>query len=275
MVDSLSGRTFLVTGASRGIGREIAVRLGAAGANITVCARSMEANARLPGTLPETVAAVEQSGGSALAVKVDVRDDEQVADAVAQCVERFGGLDGVVCNAGALFIAPFAMTPMKRFDLVHQVNVRATYATIQAALPHLLKSDQPRILVISPPVSMNPRWLAGTTAYSISKFGMSILVAGLAAELAADSVGVNALWPATTIDTAAVRFNQALGGEAMAEMSRKPSIVADAAYHVLTQESERTGRFFTDEEALAEAGITDLEGYSVTPGGPLQPDFYL
>lgn len=275
MVDSLSGRTFLVTGASRGIGREIAIRLGSAGANVTVCARSMEANARLSGTLPETVSAVEQAGGSALAVQVDVRDDEQVADAVAQCVERFGGLDGVVCNAGALFIAPFAMTPMKRFDLVHQVNVRATYATIQAALPHLLKSDHPRVLVISPPVSMEPRWLAGTTAYSISKFGMSILVAGLAVELATDSVGVNALWPATTIDTAAVRFNQALGGEAMAEMSRKPSIVADAAYHVLTQGPECTGRFFTDEEALAEAGITDLEGYSVTPGGPLQPDFYL
>jgi|TARA_B100000315_G_scaffold260606_1_gene323388 citronellol/citronellal dehydrogenase len=275
VTDNFSGYTFLITGASRGIGKAIAVRLGEEGANVAVCARSMDENHKLPGTLPETVEAVEAVGGNALAIQLDVRDDEQVNVAIEKCVSHFGGLDGVICNAGALYIAPFSFTPMKRFDLVHQVNVRATYATIQAALPHLHKSDRGRVLVICPPVSMNPKWLAGTTAYTISKYGMSVLVGGLAAELVGDEIGVNGLWPATTIDTAAVRYNEALGGEEMANRSRKPSIVADAALHILSQSSDCTGRFFIDEEALAEAGITDLEQYSVTPGGPLQPDFYV
>ncbi len=272
---SLSGRTYLVTGASRGIGKAIAVGLGSFGANLILCSRSMT-QGKLPGTLPETVSEVEAAGGKALAVQVDVRDDEQIANAVNEGVEKFGGLDGVICNAGALFIAPFEMTSLKRFDLVHQVNIRATYATIGAALPHLKASDRGHILTISPPLSIKPKWFVGTTAYTISKFSMSMLAMGLSVELARDGIGVNSLWPATTIDTAAVRFNAGLGGEEMANRSRIPKIVGDAAVFMLEQDPQIfTGNFLTDEQALEMSGVTDLDGYAVTPGVELQPDFYL
>ena len=274
-IESWRGRTVLITGASRGLGRAMAIRLGEEGANVILCARSMEANEKLPGTLPETKALVEAAGGKAICAQMDVRDDEQVQAAVEKGVAAFNGIDAVICNAGALFIAPFAETPMKRFDLVHEVNSRGTFALCQAALPYLTKSDAGRILVLAPPINLDPKWLNGTLAYTLSKYSMSMLVLGLSGELAMDGIAVNAIWPATTIDTAAVRYNEALGGEEMVRRSRKPRIVADAVLHILSQNKTVTGQFYTDESALMEAGIDDFEKYAVEPGMPLQQDFYL
>ncbi len=274
-IESWRGRTVLITGASRGLGRAMAIRLGEEGANIILCARSMEPNEKLPGTLPETKALVEAAGGKAICAQMDVRDDEQVQAAVEKGVAAFNGIDAIICNAGALFIAPFAETPMKRFDLVHEVNSRGTFALCQAALPHLKKSGAGRILVLAPPINLDPKWLNGTLAYTLSKYSMSMLVLGLSGELAMDGIAVNAIWPATTIDTAAVRYNKALGGEEMIRRSRKPQIVADAALHILSQNKIVSGRFYTDESALREAGLEDFEKYAVEPGMTLQPDFYL
>ncbi len=266
----------LVSGASRGIGRAIAIKLAESGSDLVLCGRTVEAHSKLPGTLMETAAEVTARGGTPLVVEMDVTDDAQVVAAVEKCMERFGRLDAVVCNAGALFIAPMAATPMKRFDLVHKVNLRGTYTLIQAALPHLAQSENPHILTISPPISLKPKWLANTTAYTLSKYGLSMLVIGLSAELAPQGIAANALWPATTIDTAAVRFNVALGGDKMAERSRRPEIVGDAAEVMLSQDASRfTGNFMTDEQALEMAGVTDLAHYSVTVGSDLQPDFYI
>ncbi|MCS5535843.1 MAG: acyl-CoA-binding protein [Candidatus Poseidoniales archaeon] len=274
-IESWRGRTVLITGASRGLGRAMAIRLGEEGANVILCARSMEVNDKLPGTLPETKALVEAAGGKAICAQMDVRDDEQVQAAVEKGAAAFNGIDAVICNAGALFIAPFAETPMKRFDLVHEVNCRGTFALCQTALPHLMKSDAGRILVLAPPIALDPKWLNGTLAYTISKYSMSMLVLGLSGELAMDGIAVNAIWPATTIDTAAVRYNEALGGEEMVRRSRKPRIVADAALHILGQNKTVTGQFYTDESALMEAGVDDFEKYAVEPGMSLQSDFYL
>ena len=274
-IESWRGRTVLITGASRGLGRAMAIRLGEEGANVILCARSMEANEKLPGTLPETKALVEAAGGKAICAQMDVRVDEQVQAAVEKGAAAFNGIDAVICNAGALFIAPFAETPMKRFDLVHEVNSRGTFSLCQAALPHLMKSDAGRILVLAPPIALDPKWLNGTLAYTLSKYSMSMLVLGLSGELAMDGIAVNAIWPATTIDTAAVRYNEALGGEEMVRRSRKPRIVADAALHILSQNKTVTGQFYTDESALMDSGVDDFEKYAVEPGMPLQSDFYL
>ena len=274
-IESWRGRTVLITGASRGLGRAMAIRLGEEGANLILCARSMEVNEKLPGTLPETQTLVEAAGGKAICAQMDVRDVEQVQAAVEKGAAAFNGIDAVICNAGALFIAPFAETPIKRFDLVHEVNSRGTFALCQAALPHLMKSDAARILVLAPPIALDPKWLNGTLAYTLSKYSMSMLVLGLSGELAMDGIAVNAIWPATTIDTAAVRYNEALGGEEMVRRSRKPRIVADAALHILSQNKNVTGQFYTDESALMEAGVEDFEKYAVEPGMPLQQDFYL
>ena len=274
-IESQRGRTILITGASRGLGRAMAVRLAEEGANLILCARSMEPNPNLPGTLPETQALVEAAGGQAICAPMDVRDADAIQASIEAGVAAFGGIDAVICNAGALFIAPFAETPMKRFDLVHDVNSRATFALCQAALPHLEKSDAGRILVLAPPIALDPKWLNGTLAYTMSKYSMSMLVLGLSAELAPDNIAVNAIWPATTIDTAAVRYNEALGGEEMVRRSRKPRIVADAALHILSQNKTVTGQFYTDESALREAGVEDFEKYAVEAGMPLQSDFYL
>lgn len=274
-IESWKGRTVLITGASRGLGRAMAIRLAEEGANLVLVARSMEANPKLPGTLPETQALCEAAGGKAICAPADVRDVDAVKAAVEAGVAAFGGLDALICNAGALYIAPFADTPLKRFDLVHEVNSRGTFALCQAALPHLQKSDCARILVLAPPIALDPKWLNGTLAYTLSKYSMSMLVLGLAAELRPDGIAVNAIWPATTIDTAAVRYNEALGGEEMVRRSRKPRIVADAALHILSQHVSVSGEFYTDESALREAGVEDFEAYAVEPGMPLQPDFYL
>ena len=274
-IESWKGRTVLITGASRGIGRAMAIRFGEEGANLILCARSMEPNDKLPGTLPETKALVEAAGGQAICAPVDVRDVDAIQAAVKAGAAAFGGIDAVICNAGALYMAPFADTPIKRFDLVHEVNSRGTFALCQAVLPHLAASSNGRILVLAPPIALDSKWLSGTLAYTLSKYSMSMLVLGLSAELAPDGIGVNAIWPATTIDTAAVRYNEALGGEEMVRRSRKPRIVADAALHILSQNQTVTGQFYTDESALIEAGVEDFEPYAVEPGMPLQSDFYL
>lgn len=271
-------KTVLVSGASRGIGKAIAMRFAQAGANLVLLGRTLDSGegpGDIPGSLNESKAEVEALGGTALCVATDVRDDMALNHAVDAAVKRFGGIDAVICNAGALFIAPFEQTPMKRFDLVHQVNVRATFALCQAALPALRASDMGRILVLAPPVSLEPKWLDGTLAYTLSKYGMSMIVLGLSAELAGEGIAINAMWPATTIDTAAVRLNKALGGDEMARRSRKPEICADSAFEILSRPTEHSGNFHTDESALRQIGITDFEDYAVEPGLTLQSDFYL
>ena len=275
---SLSGKTIFLTGGSRGIGEAIAVRAGRDGANVAIAAKTAEPHPRLPGTIHTAAAAVEEAGGQALALQVDARDEDAVAAAVAQTAEHFGGVDIVVNNASAIFLAGTEATPMKRYDLMMDVNVRATYCTTQACLPHLRESAKagrnPHILTLSPPLDMSPRWFGPHLAYTMSKYGMSMCVLGWGEELAEDGIAANALWPETTIATAAVR--NLLGGEAMINASRTPEIVADAAHAILTTDSRaRTGQFLIDTEVLREAGVTDFEPYAVTPGAELMPDLFL
>jgi len=268
---SLSGRTLFITGGSRGIGRAIAVRAARDGANVVIAAKTSTPHPKLAGTIHETAEAVEAAGGRALALVVDVRDESAVGAAVAQAAEHFGGIDILVNNASAIQLTNTPSTTMRRFDLMFSVNVRGTFATSQAALPHLLASDHGRILNISPPLNMDERWFAPHVAYTMSKYGMSMCVLGMAGELRG-KVAVNALWPRTTIATAAVNM---LGGAPLMEASLRPEVMADAAHHVLTQPIDVTGRFFIDDEALAEAGITDLTPYRVNPDVPPTPDFFL
>lgn len=268
---SLSGRTLFITGASRGIGKAIAVRAAQDGANIAIAAKTAEPHPKLEGTIHETAAAVEAAGGKALPIILDVRDPDAIAAAVTQTVEAFGGIDICVNNASAIQLTPTLMTPAKRFDLMHQVNVRGTFLTSQACLPHLLKSEHAHILNLAPPLNMEPRWFAGHVAYTMSKYGMSMCVLGMAEEFKG-KVAVNALWPRTAIATAAVNM---LGGEAMMRGSRTPEIMADAAHWILSQGVEVSGNFFIDDEALAKAGVTDLERYAVDPTAQLVPDFFV
>ena len=270
---TLEGKTLFITGASRGIGKAIALRAARDGANVAVVAKTAEPHPKLPGTIHTAAAEIEAAGGHALALQVDVRDEEQVAAAVARTVEVFGGLDILVNNASAIFLAGTVDTPMKRFDLMHQVNARATFACSQAAIPHLARAENPHVLVLSPPLDLDPRWLAPHLAYTLSKYGMSLCVLGLAEELEGQGIAVNALWPRTVIDTAALRL---LGDRFAKSETRKPEIVADAAHAVLTRPSRSfTGRFFIDEEVLREAGVDDLSGYAVEPGGELATDLFL
>jgi citronellol/citronellal dehydrogenase len=273
-IESWKGRTVLISGASRGLGRAMALRFAEDGANLVLLGRTLESNDD-KGSLKDTAKQVESLGGKAVVAVCDVRNDEDVIAAVQIGVDSFGGIDAVICNAGALFIAPFDETPMKRFDLVHEVNVRASFSLCQAALPHLRKSDNGRILVICPPPSLDPKWYKGTIAYTISKFSMSMLVLGLSEELSGDGIAVNGMWPATTIDTAAVRYNKALGGEEMVRHSRKSTIVGDAAFIIMSKSGEITGGFHTDESILRGEGVEDFDQYAVEPGMTLQPDYYL
>jgi len=268
---SLSGRTLFITGASRGIGKAIAVRAAQDGANVAIAAKTAEPHPKLEGTIHETAAAVEAAGGKALPIILDVRDPDAIAAAVAQTVEAFGGIDVCVNNASAIQLTPTLMTPAKRFDLMHQVNVRGTFLTSQACLPHLLKSEHAHILNLAPPLNMEPRWFAGHVAYTMSKYGMSMCVLGMAEEFKG-KVAVNALWPRTAIATAAVNM---LGGEAMMRGSRTPEIMADAAHWILTQGVDVSGNFFIDDEALEKAGVTDLAKYAVDPTAQLVPDFFV
>lgn len=269
---SLAGKTLFITGASRGIGLAIALRAARDGANIVIAAKSGVPNPRLPGTIHTAAAEIEAAGGVALPLKVDIRDEAQVKMAAATAAERFGGIDIVVNNASAIWLAGVESTPMKRFDLMHEVNTRGTFLTTQACLPYLKEAPNPHVLMLSPPPSIDPRWYAPHVAYTIAKFGMSFCVLGMAPEFESMGIAVNALWPKTIIATAAIAMIDGVH----ADNCRTPDIVADAAHAVLTRPSrEATGRFFIDEDVLREQGVTDFDAYAVAPGQPLLPDLFL
>ncbi len=271
---TLRDKVIFITGASRGIGKAIALRAAQDGAKIIIAAKTAEPHPKLPGTIFTAADEIREAGGEALPLVVDIRHEEQVQAAVDKAVAEFGGIDICINNASAIFLAGTLATPMKRFDLMHQVNTRGTYLTSRTVLPHLLKADNPHILNLSPPLNFEPKWFGPHCAYSIAKYGMSLCVLGMAEELKGNGVAVNALWPRTTIDTAAVR--NLLGGDATANHSRKPDIVADAAHWILTQPSkECTGQYFIDEDVIRNNGVSDLEKYSVIPGSTLLDDFFI
>lgn len=273
-MSSLKGKTLFITGASRGIGLAIGRRAARDGANVVIAAKTTEAQPNLPGTIYTAAAEIEQAGGKALACAVDIRHEQQIQAAVEQAVKTFGGIDILVNNASAISLTRTLETPMKRFDLMHQVNMRGTFVCSQACLPYLKQAQNPHILTLSPPLNMEARWFAPHVAYTMAKFGMSMCVLGMAAEFAADGIAVNALWPRTVIATAAVQ--NLLGGDEAIRQCRTPDILADAAYVILTRPSrEFTGQFCIDDEVLASEGITDLDRYAVEPGNPLRPDFFI
>ena len=273
---TLEGRTLFITGASRGIGLAIARRAAADGANIVIAAKTTEANPKLPGTIHSAAREVEAAGGKALALQVDIRDEASVLAAVARAVETFGGIDILVNNASAISLTGTETTPMKRFDLMHGVNARGTYLCTMACLPALRESAKqrrnPHVLTMSPPLSMKTHWFENHVAYSMAKYGMSMCTLGHAGEFLKYGIGVNSLWPRTAIATAAL---QMIPGVDVARC-RKPEILADAAYLVLTSDSGNTGNFYIDDELLAAHGITDLDPYAVTPGTlDFIPDFFV
>ena len=264
---TLAGKRIFITGGSRGIGLAIALRAAADGASIAIAAKTSDPNPKLPGTIHTAAAEIEAAGGKALAIQCDLRDELQIEAAVKQAAEAFGGIDILINNASAINLTRTDATPAKRFDLMFDVNVRGTFLTSQAALPHLRKSGaegrNPHILNLSPPLSMKPVWFKNHVAYTMAKYGMSMCVLGMAEEFKRDGIAVNALWPRTVIDTAALQMIP--GIDALA--GRKPEILADAAYIIFNRPAaECTGNFFVDDELLASEGITDLEKYSVTPG---------
>jgi citronellol/citronellal dehydrogenase len=272
-LSTLEGRTILMSGGSRGIGLAIALRAARDGANVTLLAKTAEPHPRLEGTVHTAAAAIEEAGGHALAVVGDVREEASVDDAVAQTVERFGGIDIVVNNASAIDLSPTTALSMKKFDLMQTINCRGSFLLAQRAIPHLAESENPHILTLSPPINLDPKWAGAHLGYTIAKYSMSLVTLGLAQELRPVGIAANSLWPRTTIATAAVR--NLLGGEAIVARSRTPEIMADAAYLVLTSPArERTGNFFIDEDVLAEAGVTDLSVYGGT-AGELMPDIFL
>jgi citronellol/citronellal dehydrogenase len=271
---SLRNRTLFITGASRGIGLAIALRAARDGANVIVAAKTVEPHPKLPGTIHTAARAIEEAGGRALPVVVDVHEEAEVAAAVEKAVATFGGIDILVNNASAISLTGTLATPMRIYDRMMTVNTRGTFLCSQACLPHLKRAENPHVLNLSPPLNMDPRWFAPHVAYTMAKYGMSMCVLGMAREFAAEGIAVNALWPRTAIATAAIEF--AVGNEAMLKFCRKPEIVADAAHVVLSGRSrDRTGQFLIDDEVLAAAGVTDFDGYQVEPGAPLALDFFL
>ena len=271
---SLNGKTLFISGASRGIGLAIARRAARDGANVAIIAKTAEPHPKLPGTIYTAAEEIEAAGGKALPLQCDIRYEEQVEEAVAKTVERFGGIDACINNASAISLTPTLDTDMKRYDLMNGINTRGTFLCSKATIPHLAKAENPHILNLSPPLDMQARWFKNHVAYTIAKFGMSMCTLGMSAELAPKRIAVNSLWPLTTIDTAAVR--NVLGGDAMASASRKPDIVADAAHAILTRPSTQcTGNFFIDEEVLKEAGVTDFSQYANAPGHEIFPDFFV
>ncbi len=274
MSSSLRGKTLFITGASRGIGKAIGVRAARDGANVVIAAKTAEPHPKLPGTIYTAAEEIEAAGGRALPIVCDIRYEDQIAAAVAKAVETFGGIDILVNNASAISLTGTLATPMKRFDLMHQINTRGTYACSQACIPQLQRAENPHILNLSPPLNMEARWFAGHVAYTMAKFGMSMCVLGMAEELRGSGIAVNALWPRTVIATAALQ--NLLGGDETVKRSRKPEIMADAAHVILTRSSrEFTGNFCIDDEVLASAGVTDLSVYAYDPAAQLLPDFFI
>jgi len=270
---SLHGKTLFITGASRGIGLEVAKRAAADGANIVIAAKTARKNPKIPGTIYTAAEEIEAAGGQALPLVVDIREEEQVEAAVGKAAENFGGIDILVNNASAIYLAGTLKTPMKRFDLMNQINVRGTYLVSQICLPYLLQADNPHILTFSPPLNLNPRWFREHTAYTMAKYGMSMTVLGMAEEFCEQGVAVNALWPKTVIHTAALAM---LGGLVPPENCRRPQIMADAAHAILCRDSRScTGQFLIDEDVLREEGINDFTSYAVASGQPLFPDLFL
>lgn len=267
-------KTVFITGASRGIGKAIALRLSKEGANIIVAAKSVEENPALGGTIYSAAEEIEKAGGKALAVQCDIRDELQIQNAVDKAVEKFGGIDILINNASAITLTNTEKTEPKRFDLMHDINVRGTFFVSKACIPYLKSGKNPHILTLSPPVNLDTKWFANHLAYTMSKYNMTMIAMGLAAELKKYNIASNSLWPKTTIATAAVR--NLLGGDALVNMSRIPEIIADAAYYILSKSSEEcTGNTFIDEEVLFTEGITDLSSYAVQPGVKLYPDLFL
>ena len=267
-------KTVIITGASRGIGKAIGLRLAKEGANIVIASKSVEENPKLGGTIFSAAEEMEQAGGKALAVQCDIRFEDQVQQVVDKTVEKFGGIDILINNASAINLTTTELTEPKRFDLMYDINVRGTFMVSRACIPYLKKSTNAHILNLSPPVNMDMKWFANHLAYTISKYDMSMIALGLAAELKKYNIAANALWPKTTIATAAVK--NLLGGEMLMNMSRTPDIIADAAWYILSKPStECTGNTFIDEEVLAREGITDLGKYSVVPGAQLYNDLFI
>jgi citronellol/citronellal dehydrogenase len=276
---SLGSKTLFITGASRGIGLAIALRAARDGANIAIAAKTVKPDPRLPGTIFTAAQEIEKAGGKALPLPCDIRDEQSVDKAVAETVAKFGGIDIVVNNASAISLTGTLATPMKRYDLMHQINSRGTFLVSQKCIPHLLKAANPHVLNLSPPLDFDVKWFAGHSAYTLAKFGMSIYAWAMAAEFKGDAQGkgciaFNCLWPRTAIATAAIQ--NILGGEDGMKRCRKPEILADAAYFIFNRPARTcTGNFFIDDEVLAAEGITDLDKYAVSPGTPLMPDFFV
>lgn len=272
-MSALQGKTLFITGASRGIGRDIALRCARDGANVVITAKTIEPHPKLPGTIYSVAEEVEAAGGKALPIRLDIRDEAAVQAAVRKAVAEFGGIDILVNNASAIMLAGTLATPMKRFDLMFEVNVRGTYACSQACIPFLAKGRNPHILNLSPPLNMSARWFKDHIAYTMAKYGMSMCTLGMAAEFRSEGVAVNSLWPRTTIATAAIAVNFP---EDILKASRKPAIVADAAYAIFNRDSRSaTGNFYIDETVLREQGVTDFDQYAVSPGAKLYTDLFL
>ncbi len=269
---SLKGKTLFITGASRGIGLAIALRAARDGANVAIAAKTAEPHPKLEGTIHTAAQEIEAAGGRALPLAVDVREESAVHDALEKTAQTFGGIDIVVNNASAIQLTPVSQTDMRRFDLMHQINARGTFMVSKYAIPHLMKAANPHILMLSPPLDMKEKWFAPATGYTMAKFGMSMVVLGLAGELRG-KVAVNALWPRTTIATAAIK--NLLGGDTMMKMSRTPDIIADAAHAIFQKPKSFTGNFLIDDTFLAGEGITDFEHYRADPSQPLASDFFV
>ncbi len=273
MTETLAGKVIFISGGSRGIGRAIALRAARDGAAVVIAAKTAKPHATLEGTIFSVAEEIEEAGGEALPLQVDIRDEQQIRGAVDKTMHQFGGIDILVNNASAINLTGTLETPARRFDLMFAVNVRGTFLTSQACLPALLQADNPHILNLAPPLNMDPKWFRHHTAYTMSKYGMSMCVLGMAAEFADQGLAVNALWPRTVIDTAALRM---LGDMVKPEQCRKPAIMADAAHYVLTRDSRKlSGQFLIDEDVLTEAGLTDFSSYDLVPGSELAQDLFI
>ncbi len=273
-MSSLKGKTLFITGASRGIGKAIGLRAAQDGANVVIASKTKDPHPKLEGTIFTAAEEMEKAGGKALPICMDVRYEEQVEAAVAQAVEKFGGIDILVNNAGAIMLQNTLNLPMKRFDLMHQINARGSFLCAQKCIPHMKSENNPHILNLSPPVSLDAKWLKDYGPYTVSKYTMSFWVKGMAAEFADKGIAVNALWPRTTIATAAVA--NILGGEQMIQRSRTPEIMSDAAHWIFTQEAKScTGNWFIDEEIMEKMGVNNLDKYALNPGQDLQRELFV